>query len=842
MFRIGRNDSCPCGSGTKYKKCCIDKKTIMPVVPNWDGNTLFENYKSSLDSEEDISDLLKYDRLDMLAVIAYLQVLPENHGKYVRLESVQRLLLSAEKQRVGEKINYNNLIEFFEANFLYNSHEDPPENLFTENIMTPIGNMIIFSGLAQGQLYFLQQLINVVSMGEFEKTFVHSCLSPTLLLLSISNYIAEGLGYSRNMRGVHIESNNIYIPTTNLDQKRLFRISKYNMEKLANSFGGDISNIDLFLLDPLKEKWVNIHYDENPIIHKPIIYDSVSKEYIVISPTTLVYAAINCLYKKLIEYNKLNDVLGMYSYSCWQHSDFILRSMGYHSFGYEFEKTSLPIYEELYLFDRDKLAHVVFIYDNGVDFNVNKPLEFIDNESLHEKIISHIEKVQIRLKSDNHISDKYLFAINIYLGIGRSQIIELPNTLCLDYISMSIYELEILSKSGKCNNLTFWNYSGAVKDISRITPFFLDNIAYFITNDESFYISDSYAFGYIFISVGYSFDFRVEAVQKNDIHLCETTDGTLIPVIREDLPATLPIYTNRDLLGVFIASTPSLGSNVIIQPLKTFIEPSNDKEKFESDICIAISYWISVLSEPIKQNLLPLRAPIKIKVNVVDITDDYTETFESIDNDVDLFDQIKIIDTEKYSIIEFDKYFLYHLIPDNNDAEIIMMRKVLCIIYDVYWREHGYDYDVIMTILKEYMPSSIQKKIIFKVTDYDIRLFQGNVVKFKSSSPYALNRELDNLGKILTATPYEPIDNLELDSKKTLLNKVVLHFYEKLRALLKDYNGFDIIERLLSLYDAAIQKRVAFDIELIPLIECYKEYTDIHSYVSNQSKKTQKYL
>jgi len=23
--KIGRNDSCPCGSGKKYKKCCIGK-------------------------------------------------------------------------------------------------------------------------------------------------------------------------------------------------------------------------------------------------------------------------------------------------------------------------------------------------------------------------------------------------------------------------------------------------------------------------------------------------------------------------------------------------------------------------------------------------------------------------------------------------------------------------------------------------------------------------------------------------------------------------------------------------------------------------------------------------
>lgn len=24
-MKIGRNESCPCGSGKKYKKCCLDK-------------------------------------------------------------------------------------------------------------------------------------------------------------------------------------------------------------------------------------------------------------------------------------------------------------------------------------------------------------------------------------------------------------------------------------------------------------------------------------------------------------------------------------------------------------------------------------------------------------------------------------------------------------------------------------------------------------------------------------------------------------------------------------------------------------------------------------------------
>lgn len=85
------------------------------------------------------------------------------------------------------------LKSFFNKNYKHNYQEDPPENLFTENIMTPIGNKIIFPGLAQGQIYFLQQLINVLSMGGFDNNILKRCLSPVLVLLTISDYIARAL-------------------------------------------------------------------------------------------------------------------------------------------------------------------------------------------------------------------------------------------------------------------------------------------------------------------------------------------------------------------------------------------------------------------------------------------------------------------------------------------------------------------------------------------------------------------------------------------------------------------------------------------------------------------------
>ena len=32
-MKVGRNDPCPCGSGKKFKKCCIDKGSSPKITP-----------------------------------------------------------------------------------------------------------------------------------------------------------------------------------------------------------------------------------------------------------------------------------------------------------------------------------------------------------------------------------------------------------------------------------------------------------------------------------------------------------------------------------------------------------------------------------------------------------------------------------------------------------------------------------------------------------------------------------------------------------------------------------------------------------------------------------------
>ncbi len=55
MGKIGRNDSCPCGSGEKYKKCCLNQPQNISEV----NSDLYEDINTLDKMSNGINDLLK---------------------------------------------------------------------------------------------------------------------------------------------------------------------------------------------------------------------------------------------------------------------------------------------------------------------------------------------------------------------------------------------------------------------------------------------------------------------------------------------------------------------------------------------------------------------------------------------------------------------------------------------------------------------------------------------------------------------------------------------------------------------------------------------------------------
>lgn len=119
-MKIGRNDPCPCGSGKKYKKCCIN--TVSPI----DDNSRF--FYSDLDNlSNQVPSLIRQEKYDEAEEVCQrlLEEYPEQidglhrfaelfEAKGQREQAAEYYMKSAEfaKQADGfEQVSIDNFIQ-----------------------------------------------------------------------------------------------------------------------------------------------------------------------------------------------------------------------------------------------------------------------------------------------------------------------------------------------------------------------------------------------------------------------------------------------------------------------------------------------------------------------------------------------------------------------------------------------------------------------------------------------------------------------------------------------------------------------------------------------------------
>lgn len=193
MSKIGRNETCPCGSGKKHKKCCRNKQIPSSTESGKNSNS-FENFIKKNNS----SALLKFFSL--------LQVLPQNHEKIVRLEDIQTTIIS-NLNDLKSKIDLTALKKSIDENFSNDYREDPSESCFTENIMFLNGNNIVFTGINHNATDIIQNLIRIIFhiQNDFDENLKKEVSEGLLFMLFIHDEIARGLKYKRNIYEVRID-------------------------------------------------------------------------------------------------------------------------------------------------------------------------------------------------------------------------------------------------------------------------------------------------------------------------------------------------------------------------------------------------------------------------------------------------------------------------------------------------------------------------------------------------------------------------------------------------------------------------------------------------------------
>ncbi len=102
MLKIGRNDPCPCGSGKKYKKCCLIKQA--------NGEQIQAPAKKVTVTEEvnilQKAATNKEETLKMIGVFIFFST-PEGDAWLLELTEMDALLVAKDGKKIEVEINEN---------------------------------------------------------------------------------------------------------------------------------------------------------------------------------------------------------------------------------------------------------------------------------------------------------------------------------------------------------------------------------------------------------------------------------------------------------------------------------------------------------------------------------------------------------------------------------------------------------------------------------------------------------------------------------------------------------------------------------------------------------------
>ena len=113
IMKLKRNDQCYCGSGKKYKKCCMDKVISNFTVPIEDSASAFERI---IDKSIKLAQIIKkYNVEDLTRAIFSINVWPRNRSALAQALTLNHALLKVE--RFGEERirSYAELNDFYQC-------------------------------------------------------------------------------------------------------------------------------------------------------------------------------------------------------------------------------------------------------------------------------------------------------------------------------------------------------------------------------------------------------------------------------------------------------------------------------------------------------------------------------------------------------------------------------------------------------------------------------------------------------------------------------------------------------------------------------------------------------
>lgn len=816
-----RNGPCTCGSSKQYKRCCG---------------------KENNGKGKEKTPFSSFNTLDLLQTISALTLIPENHGKNVRLEKLSREAI-IKLNTSTKKVKIDEFSIFLNTHYAIDFDEDLPGNLFTEVVGFHGGDNLILPGISLSPAFTLNALLPSIfnwpdnRLNPYFKGNV-SHAAHALLLISHSMHLKAGL--YRYMPGNYKErAITIPNPEKLSALKKAVFFTTEEIDALFDPFKIDKNCLEIFTANVNNSDFKDRHIEESPLSDKPLL--SVPGGWLVASPATLAHALITAIKLLSEEFDCVDELHNTYHAFLWNSTQMSLKRLNYTPI----EIDSIPVPEHDYVktffgrFDDDKIAIIQYLSKS----QDNKTPSFEELAKQRERLIGEI----IALPG---YSNYQFIDIVIPSPLSNDLMLMGIRNAYSQSLIISMDEFEVVAKSKKCSALSLWKFAIALDEqVPREMKFglsFLDQYKAYKDNRDSFYFSDE-GFDLSQWIPGQSQAFIEEARLRDDEHCMSIrVDGRLAKtfVIRKDKYS--PVYLSlMDMHAQELQfAIEDLGPSVWVKPQMPE-EMSPGAKHIFWEFTDTLAYWLWQLTADIKDLLSAIDEEYICFSFQLDDLDSFIEPDDSFVRDSDVYNKLNVTSSGDTIVLNIPKEIMAYFYGAENEGDRIIVRQLLYGINDALTKKSlkPFTEKEIEAIIEKNAPLGFKKKLIILHSRSNLLLDSRNLVNTRYVKEYDTSTIANSIAKLLGDKCPPVGEVVSIDDKKQLTKTIVLvGLLPLLKKKVAEYDNEELIKRLIGLNESLINDREHQKIKTPTRIACFvseeQQIEDLRDTMSDISRTT----
>lgn len=804
------NAPCPCGSGKKYKRCCVNKKAVTATP------------KPKVTKHPLLGKLVDGNSHHLLTSLAGLQLHALNHGKNVRLEQLVTEYLPLFEAEDGKPtLNYGKIKHVVENYKDGKSYEDPPLSPFTENVIFIGGNFTVLPGIASAQSELLGQLLFCTMTNRALPENFRSNVGMTAgAMLILSDMIAEKAGLGRYET---VDNNatprDIDVPDAHRLEAlaKAVTIDKQEYEDRCHQKGYEPTPIKQFLID-VGDPAIGTA-TEDPYITRKMVLET-HQTYICVGPTTIVSGLVHYIYEQADLYNTRDELMADYYQGVGVTVNEAFLKMGLRPVEVPIPAAppDLAVLDNIFQFDRQKYAHICIVQAQGADTKA---------------IAAHADRVAQAIKAGYKPGDAEVFTIYVFPEIGMQlmfSINEAPNADHTLYFTLS--ELEAVAYHKDTDNLTLWKFAKAYKYARSRTGIInteglLEAYVTYYENQGSILPSDDAVSkgGALLIPMAGSAGFRQKVKVYRDEHSILKYGGSgLVTAMVRRYRGYGPIF-----FGPRTEHELALALDLYDKPIWAISEQESqgNNDTLGGQICEAALFWLMKMQGELQPWLEGIDLPV-IEINVtvddavvdpgsIDSTkvdrSDTNIVCTSSDRKLDLYVPAGILDLTAAADNRADRALMTAVLTGLNGLPRSGALPVLT------------DVEMVAMIERTMVPPNA-KMLLYVDVIHNIRVDPRNLPNMRYLQDADVSMVLDQMVGWLGAGYAIPEKIDKAKDKVQVINDVVSTLNQQLTDEINKYNGTELIEYLVTRNEKAIQTREFREVYIPARIACFSSFKE----------------